>query len=126
MTTEIRTCRVCGCTDDDCSGCIERTGRPCWWVSEDLCSACAELVIRVKHGAATNVARVVAPKGCKAQASSSSGPETAALRLAEKLYPDAVGALRLEKFEDRLMVNAPVVEFSFWRIAGSIETEVAP
>ena len=39
-TFDVRTCRVCGCTDDDCSGCIERTGTPCHWVEEDLCSAC--------------------------------------------------------------------------------------
>jgi len=39
---EVRTCRVCGCTDDDCSGCIERTGQPCLWVKDDLCSACQE------------------------------------------------------------------------------------
>ena len=38
---DVQTCRVCGCTDDDCSGCIERTGEPCYWVDEDLCSACA-------------------------------------------------------------------------------------
>lgn len=36
----VRQCRVCGCTDLDCSGCIARTGQPCWWVSNDLCSAC--------------------------------------------------------------------------------------
>jgi len=36
----IRACRVCGCTDDDCHGCIARTGHPCWWVAADLCSAC--------------------------------------------------------------------------------------
>jgi hypothetical protein len=35
-----RSCRACGCTDADCSGCIERTGRPCFWVEADLCSAC--------------------------------------------------------------------------------------
>ena len=35
-------CRVCGCTDDDCSGCVERTGEPCYWVEPDLCSACAQ------------------------------------------------------------------------------------
>lgn len=35
-----RTCRVCGCTDDDCEECLALTGRPCWWVAEDLCSAC--------------------------------------------------------------------------------------
>jgi len=37
---EPQKCRVCGCTDDDCSGCIERTGQPCHWVAPDLCSAC--------------------------------------------------------------------------------------
>lgn len=36
----VRTCRVCGCTDLDCSGCIDRTGHPCHWVAQDLCSAC--------------------------------------------------------------------------------------
>ena len=35
-------CRVCGCHDLDCSGCIERTGEPCSWIEDDLCSACAE------------------------------------------------------------------------------------
>jgi hypothetical protein len=35
-----RVCRVCGCTDLDCRGCIERTGEPCYWVEPDLCSAC--------------------------------------------------------------------------------------
>lgn len=34
------TCRVCGCTDLDCRQCIEKTGEPCYWVEEDLCSAC--------------------------------------------------------------------------------------
>jgi hypothetical protein len=40
-------CRVCGCTEADCSGCFERTARPCYWVELDLkrgvglCSACA-------------------------------------------------------------------------------------
>lgn len=38
--SRLRTCRGCGCTDDDCSGCIRRTGYPCWWVEADLCSAC--------------------------------------------------------------------------------------
>lgn len=37
----VDTCRECGCTDDDCHGCIERTGLPCQWVQRDLCSACA-------------------------------------------------------------------------------------
>jgi hypothetical protein len=35
-----RKCRICGCTDDDCRQCIEKTGMPCFWIEEDLCSAC--------------------------------------------------------------------------------------
>lgn len=35
-------CRCCGCTDEDCRGCIERTGEPCGWADESrtLCTAC--------------------------------------------------------------------------------------
>jgi DnaJ-class molecular chaperone len=42
MTTTMTAgvCRVCGCTDDDCSGCVERTGEPCYWAEPNLCSAC--------------------------------------------------------------------------------------
>lgn len=36
-----RVCRKCGCTNEDCSGCIARTGAACSWVAWDLCSACA-------------------------------------------------------------------------------------
>lgn len=39
---EPRRCRVCGCTDDACSQCIEKTGKPCFWVGADLCSACQD------------------------------------------------------------------------------------
>jgi hypothetical protein len=46
QTTKIRACRVCGCTDEDCSGCIERTGEPCSWVDDDLCSACDGVEMR--------------------------------------------------------------------------------
>jgi hypothetical protein len=35
------TCRVCGCTDYDCTQCIKKTGAACYWVEPDLCSACA-------------------------------------------------------------------------------------
>lgn len=38
-----RRCRVCGCTDYDCAGCVERTGEPCHWAEDDLCSACVEV-----------------------------------------------------------------------------------
>lgn len=40
------TCHICGCTDEDCSGCIARTGTSCQWVHDwkkgekPLCSAC--------------------------------------------------------------------------------------
>lgn len=36
----VRSCRVCGCTDDNCRQCFEKTGHPCHWVETDLCSAC--------------------------------------------------------------------------------------
>lgn len=45
------TCRVCGCTDDDCRQCIEKTGEPCYWVdpsTRDLCSACDDF--ELPHG----------------------------------------------------------------------------
>jgi hypothetical protein len=38
----VRRCRVCGCTDYDCSQCVEKTGDACSWVEADLCSACVE------------------------------------------------------------------------------------
>ncbi len=35
-------CSVCGCTEDDCRQCIEKTGKACHWVNDEhtLCSAC--------------------------------------------------------------------------------------
>lgn len=41
--THPSSCRICGCTDDDCTDCITRTGQPCYWIEPDLCSACLEL-----------------------------------------------------------------------------------
>lgn len=38
----VRSCRICGCTEDDCSGCARATGVPCHWVEADLCSACRD------------------------------------------------------------------------------------
>lgn len=34
-----RTCRECGCSE--LHACVDDDGVPCWWVQEDLCSACA-------------------------------------------------------------------------------------
>lgn len=34
-------CRVCGCTEDDCGQCVEETGEACHWVEPYLCSRCA-------------------------------------------------------------------------------------
>lgn len=36
----VQRCRVCGCTQNNCEQCIEKTGEPCHWVQDDLCSAC--------------------------------------------------------------------------------------
>ena len=35
-------CKLCGCTDLDCSQCVDKTGVPCFWMDEDkdICSAC--------------------------------------------------------------------------------------
>lgn len=44
---ESQTCKVCGCTDYDCSQCIEKTGQPCSWFRDDLCSACAATMTNV-------------------------------------------------------------------------------
>ncbi|MGI0106717.1 hypothetical protein [Salinimicrobium sp. WS361] len=44
-----RTCHQCGCTDDNCLQCMEKTGEPCHWVAENLCSACAENANPVKE-----------------------------------------------------------------------------
>lgn len=67
------TCRLCGCTDDDCRGCIERTGAPCYWIEADLCSACAELILSIvypaappeplRHGLRVRIADRVVPHG---------------------------------------------------------------
>lgn len=38
---QVASCRVCGCTNGDCSQCVKKTGRPCHWVKPNLCSACA-------------------------------------------------------------------------------------
>jgi hypothetical protein len=42
-------CRICRCTDDDCRGCIARTGAPCCWIEADLCSACSPGVELRRH-----------------------------------------------------------------------------
>ena len=38
------TCKICGCTDHECSQCVKKTGMPCWWLDEshELCSACVD------------------------------------------------------------------------------------
>jgi len=55
-----RKCRVCGCTEGDCRQCVEKTGKPCYWVEEDLCSCCKTTVVSfvsIKGGTGkTNIA----------------------------------------------------------------------
>ena len=101
MKTDVRKCRVCGCTDDDCTVCVQRTGKPCHWVSEDLCSACANgfnTLIRVKRGN-TNVASVRVG-GRTYRASSTSLELVACERAAEKALK-AVHArgFRVERYQ---------------------------
>ena len=37
-------CRVCGCTDNDCTECVLAMGEPCYWIddSHTLCSRCVD------------------------------------------------------------------------------------
>jgi len=70
---EKKKCRVCGCTDDDCRQCVEKTGKPCYWVKSDLCSTCKTTVISlssIKGGTgkthiAILIARCLAAAGFK-------------------------------------------------------------
>jgi hypothetical protein len=55
---DVRRCRVCGCTDEACSGCIEKTGSPCSWVEWDLCSACDGVVVVDREALAAAMYRV--------------------------------------------------------------------
>lgn len=50
-------CRVCGCTDDDCRQCIEKSGEPCYWVEPDLCSACVASAPSAVQSSAKEVRR---------------------------------------------------------------------
>lgn len=38
---KLRKCRICKCNEFNCGQCIEKTGKACHWVEDDLCSACA-------------------------------------------------------------------------------------
>lgn len=38
-----RTCRVCGCTE------FNACQPPCWWVEDDLCSACDDDPVRAEE-----------------------------------------------------------------------------
>ncbi len=46
------TCMVCGCTEENCSGCMLRTGGPCEWTSatQTLCSACLPIAEKPAPG----------------------------------------------------------------------------
>lgn len=85
MTTDDLKCRVCGCTNADCSQCISRTGKPCYWAMEDLCSACAggfNALIMVKRG---NVYEASVKVGGKTlRASATCGEFLACERVAQK------------------------------------------
>jgi hypothetical protein len=58
-------CRVCGCTDEDCRQCIEKTGIACSWVAPDLCSACApDAFLEAKPEPETSYDRALRTKVC--------------------------------------------------------------
>ena len=100
-TDTVQRCRVCGCTDDDCSQCIARTGSPCHWVTGDLCSACFDgfnTLIRVKRGE-TNIA-TVRVGGRTHRASCTSSAEEACNRVAAKAAAAVrASAWRVERYQ---------------------------
>lgn len=54
-----RRCRSCGCTDDNCAACIAKTGAPCTWVEDDLCSACAPDAVALEYSISEDTPREV-------------------------------------------------------------------
>ena len=42
-------CKICGCTDYDCTHCVLRTGELCYWVTRDICSACYNYCVVVEE-----------------------------------------------------------------------------
>jgi hypothetical protein len=42
--TEKNKCKFCGCVDEDCSQCIDKTGEPCSWTvisgKDSVCTRC--------------------------------------------------------------------------------------
>jgi phospholipid N-methyltransferase len=52
-------CRVCGCTEEDCRVCIVRSGGPCHWVEDDLCSACTDDARKKRYAVAAQVLGLV-------------------------------------------------------------------
>lgn len=51
----IERCRNCGCTNDDCSRCVAKTGSPCFWFEPDLCSACVPPFYLVERAGAVHL-----------------------------------------------------------------------
>jgi hypothetical protein len=41
-------CVFCGCTEENCQHCIDKTGRPCFWANAErtFCSACLFLLFK--------------------------------------------------------------------------------
>ena len=61
-------CRLCGCSDADCRGCVEVIGRPCSWVAREICSACAPMELTPKGVAELGSLERVIRYGCKLDA----------------------------------------------------------
>ncbi len=94
-----RRCRTCGCTDDDCRQCIEKTGRPCSWVEADLCSACEPEAAVATTGAWDFIRTFPSPLPAEMSLvldnhlADAWDADTAA-RVHDEMFDDAVSALR--------------------------------
>lgn len=55
----VRECRVCGCTEADCTQCVKAQGYPCEWVDIDLCSRCANEMEQKESAADTDIGNIL-------------------------------------------------------------------
>lgn len=123
MKEKIRRCRVCGCTDSGGDGCLLRTGKPCHWVGEDLCSACLEnynTIMRVKRSGSNNVAAVRVGRHTY-RGSSTATELTACERAAEKAAAAVrATAWRVERYQTlSIVAGRAALYLEFSEVEGS-------
>jgi hypothetical protein len=123
------TCRVCGCSDEDCRGCISRTGDACHWVEHDLCSACvapistaAEKPADAAPPAAVDQAEATEPEEAAAETPITPSPDPVAGGQTDP--PPCLPAAAMDDFLDDLFDQAvaAVAPETIAHLAGHVVT----